>query len=44
MIHWAWLIPVFFVGVWLGEMSGKRFSRGALTGVVGTVLTLLWIS
>lgn len=44
MIHWAWLIPVFFVGLWLGGMTGKRFERGATTGIIGTLLALFFIS
>ena len=44
MIHWAWLIPVFIIGVWLGEVSSKKFSRGAITGVIGTLLALLFLT
>lgn len=43
MIHWAWLIPVFFIGAWLGSF-GDKASRGFGWGIIATVLSLIGLS
>lgn len=43
MIHWAWLIPVFIVGAWLGSL-GDKTSRGFGLGIIATVLAFIGLS
>ena len=40
MIHWAWLIPTFIVGAWLGSF-GDKTSRGFGLGVLAAVAALI---
>lgn len=43
MIHWLWLIAPLVIGYWIGKASAKGFGSGATTGIVGTLLALIWI-
>jgi predicted branched-subunit amino acid permease len=43
MIHWAWLIPTFIIGAWLGSF-GDKTSRGFGFGIVATLLALIGLS
>lgn len=40
MIHWAWLIPAFIVGAYLGSF-GDKTSRGFGLGIIATLLALI---
>lgn len=44
MIHWAWLIPVFILGAWLGSMSGRKFERGFGWGILATIAAFIGLS
>ena len=44
MIDWLWLIPTFVCAYCFGVGAGKRFASGAAAGIVGTLLTLIWIN
>lgn len=44
MIHWAWLIPAFIIGSWLGSLSGDKASKGFGFGVIATILAFIGLS
>lgn len=40
MIHWAWLIPTFILGAWLGSF-GDKTSHGFGWGIIATLAALI---
>lgn len=44
VIHWAWLIPTFIAGSFLGSLTGNKTSRGFGLGIIATLLALIGLS